>query len=150
VRYLLWAVLGFLSLGIQGSISFFTVAPNLTVILACYAGIHGGEHKGLFYGSLVGMIEDSLSGALLGPGLLSKGLAGYLAAVLSGKLLVWTPFAGVVTLAALTIFDGFAVYLTRCLFHAKPSGIVAAAVAIMTQALLNLPFGIILKKKTKT
>jgi len=147
VKYLLWAGITFLTFGIQGSISLFDITPNFTVILACYAGIREGEGKGLFFGSLIGIVEDSLSGALLGPNLLSKGLVGYLAAFLYSKFFVWNPVLGILTVSLLTMADSFIVYTARSIFGTMPSGIGAATFIIFMQSLYNAPIGIFLKKR---
>ena len=149
MKYLLWAVVTFLTFGIQGSLSFFDITPNFTVILACYAGIREGEAKGLFIGSLIGIIEDSFSGTLLGPNLLSKGLVGYLAAFLYSKFFVWTPVLGILTIMVLTMADSIVVYMSRSIFDTMPSGIGAAAFIIVMQSLFNAPIGIFLKKKNE-
>jgi rod shape-determining protein MreD len=147
VKYLLWALITFFTFGIQGSVSLFDITPNFTVVLACYAGIREGEGRGLFFGSVIGIIEDSLTGMLLGPHLLSKGLTGYLAASLSSKFFFWTPPLGVLTVVVFTIADGIAVYTARSIFSTTPAGIGTAAFIIVTQSLFNAPLGIFLKKK---
>ncbi|MCJ7482239.1 MAG: rod shape-determining protein MreD [Thermodesulfovibrionales bacterium] len=149
MKYLLWAGITFLTFGIQGSISLFDITPNFTVILASYAGIREKELKGLFFGSLIGIVEDSLSGTFLGPNLLSKGLVGYLAAFLYSKFFVWNPVLGMLTVSLLTIVDSFIVYTARSIFDTMPSGIGAAAFIIAMQALYNAPLGIFLKKKSE-
>jgi rod shape-determining protein MreD len=133
----------------QGTISLFDITPNFTVISACYAGIREGENKGLLLGSLIGMVEDSLSGSLIGPHLLSKGLAGYLSALLYSKIFVWTPVLGVLTAIVFTIADSFAVYAARSVFGTMPSGFGAAAFIIALQSLFNAPLGIFLRKKSE-
>ena len=148
MKYLLWAGITFLTFGIQGSISLFDITPNFTVILASYAGIREKELKGLFFGSLIGIAEDSLSGTFLGPNLLSKGLIGYLAAFLYSKFFVWNPVLGMLTVSLLTMTDSFIVYTARSIFDTMPSGIAAAAFIIAMQSLYNAPLGIFLKKKS--
>ena len=148
MKYLLWAGITFLTFGIQGSISLFDITPNFTVILASYAGIREKELKGLFFGSLIGIVEDSLSGTFLGPNLLSKGLVGYLAAFLYSKFFVWNPVLGMLTVSLLTMTDSFIVYTARSIFDTMPSGIAAAAFIIAMQSLYNAPLGIFLKKKS--
>lgn len=146
MKYFFWALIAFFTFGIQGSISLFDITPNFTVLLTCYAGIRGGAGKGLLMGSIIGLIEDSLSGSILGPHLLSKGLIGYLSAFLHSRLFLWTPVLGILTLIILTIADGFAVYTARSVFSTMPSGIGTAAFIIGMQSLFNAPFGVFLKK----
>lgn len=145
--YLLWAAITFLTFIIQGSVSLFDVTPNLTVVLACYAGIRKREVKGMFFGSLIGIVEDSLSGAFLGPNLLSKGLVGYLSSFIYSRFFIWTPLLGVISISVLTLMDSFIVFMSRSIFNKMPVSIGAAAFIIAIQALSNAPLGIFLKPK---
>ena len=108
---------------LQGSISLFDITPNLTAALACYAGIKKREIKGMFLGSLIGIIEDSLSGPFLGPNLLSKGLIGYLSSFIYSRFFIWTPLLGVISISVLTLIDGFIVFMSRGIFDNAPLGI---------------------------
>jgi len=150
VKYLIWSGIFLLAVGLQGSFSLFDVNPNFTAILACYAGIRQGEVKGLLVGSLIGIIEDSISGSLLGPHLLGKGLTGYIAAFLSGKFFGWTPMLGVLVIVTLTMADGLITFGARSIFGTTPTGIGAASFMVAMQSLFNAPFGIILKKKSES
>ncbi len=149
MRYFLWATIIFSTFIIQGSISLFDVTPNLTAVLACYAGVKKGEVKGMFSGSLIGIVEDSLSGAFLGPNLLSKGLIGYLSSFIYSRFFVWTPVLGIISISFLTLTDGFIVFLSRSIFDKMPANIGAAAFIILFQSLLNAPFGMFLKPKNE-
>ncbi len=145
MKYFLWAAAIFLAFVLQGSMSIFDVTPNLTAILAFYAGIKKGEVKGMFTGSLIGILEDSLAGALLGPNLLSKGLIGYLASFMCSRFFVWTPILGMISISVLTLIDGLVVFLSRSAFDQTPVSFSTAAFVIIVQSLLNAPFGIFLK-----
>jgi len=147
--YLLWAAILLFAFVLQGSISFFDISPNLTVILACYAGIKKREVKGMLIGSVIGMIEDSLSGAFLGPHLLSKGLIGYLSSLTYSRFFIWTPLLGIITMSVLTFIDGLIIFASRSIFDRMPAGFLVALFMIVIQALLNAPFGFILRPKTE-
>jgi rod shape-determining protein MreD len=147
--YFFWAAILLFALILQGSISFFDISPNLTVILACYAGIRKREVKGMLIGSVIGMIEDSLSGAFLGPHLLSKGLIGYLSSLTYSRFFIWTPLLGVITMSALTFIDGLIIFASRSVFDRMPASFPVALLIILIQSLLNAPFGLILKPKTE-
>lgn len=147
MKYLLWAVITFLTLIIQSSVSFFDVVPNLTVVLACYVGVREGEVKGMFFASLIGIVEDSLSGGFLGPHLLSKGLIGYLSSFIYRKLFIWTPILGIISISVLTLMDGFVVFILRSIFDKMPVSFGAAAFIITVQSLFNAPLGILLRPK---
>ena len=147
--YFFWAAILLFALILQGSISFFDISPNLTVILACYAGIRKREVKGMLIGSVIGMIEDSLSGAFLGPHLLSKGLIGYLSSLTYSRFFIWTPLLGVITMSVLTFIDGLIIFASRSVFDRMPASFLVALLMILIQSLLNAPFGLILKPKTE-
>jgi len=147
--YILWTAILLCAFVLQGSISFFDISPNLTVILACYAGIRKQEVKGMLIGSVIGMIEDSLSGAFLGPHLLSKGLIGYLSSLTYSRFFIWTPLLGMITLFVLTFIDGLIIFASRSIFDRMPAGFLVALFMIVIQSLLNAPFGFILRPKTE-
>ena len=147
MKYLLWIVITALTFVVQGSISIFDVTPNFTALLAFYAGIRKGAVKGMFLGAIVGVIEDNLSSPLLGPDLLSKGLVGYLSASIYGKLFVWTPVLGMISVFVLTALDSSVVLVSHSLFDKMPLDLGAAAFVILIQSLLNAPFGLFLKRK---
>jgi rod shape-determining protein MreD len=143
--YLLWALIILFTFVAQGSISLFDITPDFTVLLVCYVGVKKGEVKGMFFGALIGILEDSLSGAFLGPHLLSKGLLGYLSALLYSRFFIWTPLLGIISAAVLTLMDSFMVFMLRSIFDRMPGGLGAALLVITLQALLNAPFGFLMK-----
>jgi rod shape-determining protein MreD len=145
--YLLWVVIIFCTLIIQGSISLFDITPNLTAVLACYAGVRGKEIKGMFLGALIGIVEDSLSGAFLGPNLLSKGLIGYFSSFVYSRFFVWTPLLGMISISVLTFIDGFIIFVSRSLFDKMPVGIGTAVFIIAMQSIANAPLGMLLRPK---
>ena len=147
MRYLLWPIIIFLVLVVQGSLSIFDVTPNFTVVLACYIGIKKREIKGMSFGALLGIIEDNLASTFLGPNMLSKGLIGYFSSLMYSRFFVWTPVLGVISVAVLTMADGFVVLMARGIFDKMPVNFGAAAFVILIQSLLNAPFGIFLKPK---
>ncbi len=147
MTYLLWTTIIFFTFIIQGSISIFDVTPNLTAVLACYAGIRKKEVKGMFFGSLIGIVEDSLSGALLGPNLLSKGLVGYFSSFVYSRFFIWTPLLGIISISALTLIDSTIIFVSRSIFDRMPVSIGAAIFIVAIQSLLNAPLGILLRPK---
>jgi len=145
--YILWILLVFLTVVIQASISIFDITPNLTVVLAFYAGIRYGDIKGIFIGSCIGIIEDSLVGTLLGPNLLSKALVGYAASFLYNRFFMWTPLLGMISISLFTFTDSFMVFGLRSIFNRMPAGAGAAFLIIIIQALFNAPFGLFLRPR---
>jgi rod shape-determining protein MreD len=145
--YFLWVAISFLIFIIQGSVSIFDITPNFAAVLACYAGIRKREIRGMFFGSLIGIIEDSLSGAFIGPNLLSKGLIGYLSSFVYSRFFIWTPLLGIISIFVLTSIDSTVVFISRSFFDKIPVSIGSAAFIITVQSLLNAPLGIFLRPK---
>jgi rod shape-determining protein MreD len=148
MRYLLWAIIIFLTFIIQGRISLFDVAPNFTFVLVYWVGIRKGDLWGICFGSFIGSVEDSLYGAFLGPDLLSKGLIGYLSSLMSGSFFRWTPLLGAIGITALTFVDSTLVFVSRSFFDRMPVSIRAAVFIVVIQALINAPLGIFVKPKS--
>jgi len=145
--YVLWAAIILLTVLVQGSVSFIHIKLNLTVILVCYIGMKRGEIPGMFFGALIGLIEDIISGVLLGPNILSKGLIGYLSSSLYRKLFIWTPLIGAINIFSLTFLDSSIVFILRSIFDKIPVDIGTALFIIMVQSLVNAPLGIFIKPK---
>lgn len=147
MRYLVWAFIIFLTFIFQRRLSFFGVAPNLTLVLVYYIGLRQGGYWGLIFGSLIGSVEDSLSGAFLGPYFLSKGLVGYFASFMSGSFFRWTPVFGAIGISALTIVDSTVIFSSRSFFDRIPASVEATIFIITMQTLFNAPLGVFLKPK---
>ncbi len=146
MTYLLWVLAFFIAFLLQAKISVLSVAPNITVALAYYAGIRYGQTGGSLIGLLIGGIEDSLSSTMLGPNMLGKGLAGFSASLfLSGGIFVWTPLLGMLGLALLTIADNSVVFLSLSIFDRPPTNPGAALYITVMQALLNSAAGMFIR-----
>lgn len=147
MTYMLWIVIILFTFFIEERISIFHVAPNFTALLVYYVGIRKGGTEGLFLGSIIGTIQDSISSAFLGPNLLSKGIVGYFSSFMSGSFFRWTPLLGAIGIGVLTIVDDTVVFATRSFFDRMPTGIKAAAFKIIIQSLINVPLGLFLRPK---
>ncbi|MBA4372950.1 MAG: rod shape-determining protein MreD [Thermodesulfovibrio sp.] len=142
MRYAAWLLAAFCALLLQGRVSVLGIVPNLTVLLAFYAGIRYGANQGLLAGLLIGFVEDSLSGSLIGPNMLAKGLVGYVAAFfITGGLFRWTPLLGVFSVSALTLAGNIVTVLAKTLFDKMPGSIASIIFISVMQALLNAMAG---------
>lgn len=135
------------SLVLQTELSIFGVVPALTVIVAFYVGTTAGTTKGIFFGSLIGIIEDCVAGGMIGPNLLGKGIVGFLSSFLSGGIFRWTPVLGILSILILTIMDGFIVFLSKAIYETLPAPPSRAVVTILAQGILNAFAGMLIKPK---
>jgi rod shape-determining protein MreD len=140
----LGVVLAFL---LQTKISVLGVSPDLTAAVAYYFGITGGSTKGVISGSLIGVIEDSVGGNILGPNLLGKGMVGFFSSFMSGSPFRWTPFLGIVSLVILTLMDGSIILLSRAIFGAMPTSLSSGIFALFVQGLFNGIIGIFIRPR---
>jgi rod shape-determining protein MreD len=96
--------------------------PDLILLLAVSSGLYRGKMAGLGYGWVLGLIQDGLSGSLLGQNALSKALIGFVAGVLHRNLGNITFVAQLLMVVLATVFNA-AIHLgTRSLFYGIPPG----------------------------
>lgn len=132
---------------LQSHVSVFGAPPNLTAAIAYYFGLKNGETKGMLFGSFIGLVEDCLSGGIIGPNLLGKGLVGFFSSFMSGGFFRWTPLSGMIGIALLTSFDGIIVFISRTAFEHMPTSITKAIFIILISAIMNSLLGIFLRPK---
>ncbi len=148
MKYIAWVIAVFLAFFLQGKLSVFDVKPDLTALLAYYAGIRYGERRGLLLGALIGTVEDSVSSAIIGPNLLAKGMVGFFASFfVSGGIFRWTPVLGMIAIGLLTFADNTIVFLLRSIFDGMPAMPTSALYIAAMQSLLNAPAGIFIRPR---
>lgn len=144
----IWLLLGVIfAFVMQTKISVLGVSPDLTAVVAYYIGINGGTTKGTFLSSLLGIIEDSIGGNILGPNFLGKGTVGFFSSFISGSLFRWTPLLGAVSLFVLTFLDGIVVLSSRTIFETAPASLSSGFFTLFMQGLFNLPIGVFIRPK---
>ncbi|MGD0886413.1 MAG: rod shape-determining protein MreD [Thermodesulfovibrionales bacterium] len=136
-----------LSLILQTKVSIFGIAPEPMVIAAYYVGINATARKGMLVGSLMGVIEDSAVGGMIGPNLLGKGLVGFFSSSLFGGVFRWTPLLGMLVVFSLTIMDGFIVFLSQTFYETPPAPWSKVILTIIIQGLVNAAIGGFIKPK---
>lgn len=138
---------------LESRISIFGAQPDLAAAIAYYFGLKNGETKGLLFGSFIGLIGDSLSGGILGPNILGKGMVGFLSAFMSsasgGSFFRWTPVLGVIGISLLTAVNGIIVFLSKTIFEHMPTSIPSAMSIIFTAALINSLLGIFMRPQNE-
>lgn len=147
------------ALGVQTQLSFPFGHLNITVVLVYYYGLktlendnprefHGArlELRGALFGVLVGLAEDTISGHVLGPYFLSKGLIGFLTPLLFMDVIFkWTPLWAGIIIAVFTVMDGVIVIGAGMIFSEFNVNTASAVQETLFQVLLNVPLGMLLK-----
>ncbi len=160
MNYAKWALFIFLTFLIQTQLSIFHRPLSLSIVLVYFfslrslprchrADVYFGsrsEIKSTAFGAFVGLMEDILSGSIIGPNFFSKGLTGFLTIVVFTEVVFkWTPLWGVITIVVFTILDGVLVAGSRIIFTSINISILDALQTIAIQTVVNIPFGIIVK-----
>ena len=86
------------------------VIPDLVLIWVVYCGVHCSRTMGIGSGIVMGILQDSLSGGLLGLNTLSKSLIGFFFAALKDKFFVEGVVPVAFFLVASSLFDGLVFY----------------------------------------
>ena len=87
------------------------ITPDLILILALYCGINLKENRGIGMGFTLGLIQDCLSGGLLGVNSFAKGLVGFIFSTLKDKIIVEGLIPISFFLVVASFFDGVIYYL---------------------------------------
>jgi len=155
-----WIFLAFFALLFQPKLALFDCSLNLTIVIVYAFGIKTAspqpaasgsgdaapEIASAAFGACVGLVEDILTGLIIGPNVLSKGLAGLAGSIVYREIFFgWSSVLGGVVLAVLTLLDGITVLAARQLFSGTTiSGSVFVDVVVM-QAIMNIPFGLVIR-----
>lgn len=95
-----------------GMFSVGGVVPDLALIWVVYCGAHCSRTMGIGSGIVTGILQDSLSGGLLGVNTLSKSFIGFFFAALKDKFYVEGVIPVAFFLVASSIFDGLVFYFS--------------------------------------
>ncbi len=139
----------FLTFLLESRITVFGVAPDLAAALAYYFGLKNNEAKGMMFGSFIGLIGDTISGGIIGPNILGKGLVGFFSAFISGGFFKWTPLLGIIGLFFLTFLDGIIVFSTRTAFEYMPASITSGISIIFISSVVNSLFGAFMRPQNE-
>ena len=103
--------------------SFAGVTPDLALIYVVYCGIHFQGGRGIATGFAVGLVQDCLSGRLLGVNTLSKSVVALFFSALKDKILVEGLLSIFLFIITASMLDGFIFYLLLVvLFKGEMSG----------------------------
>jgi rod shape-determining protein MreD len=149
MKKILFILIIFLAFILESRITVLGASPNLTAVIAYYFGLRNGETKGMLFGMTLGIIGDGLSGGIIGPNMLGKGLVGYFSSFMSGSFFRWTPFLGMIGISVLTALDSIVVFISKSLFSHVPTSIVNAVSITLISSIINSFIGIFLRPKNE-
>jgi rod shape-determining protein MreD len=116
-----------------------TTMVNLVLIVVIYAGLAFGAGGGLVAGTVGGLIQDSLTGGIIGIGGFAKTLVGFMVGLLGAQFIVSTAVARFVMFVAATVLHEACFQGLSALVEARPFRLVYATV--LTQGVVNAVIG---------
>ena len=153
-----WFSLIFLVLLLQTQVAILNTSLNLTVVMVYTYGLkslstkpsgsllNSAEMKSTLFGTTIGLLEDILTGSLIGPALFSKGVAGLSTSIIfSDVVFRWSALLGGIVLFILTILDGATALGLRILFSEIHINSTTAFHTIGIQAIVNAVIGVLIK-----
>lgn len=93
------------------------VVPDIPLTVVVLLALRRGPEIGCLAGFASGLLQDVLSGGLVGVQALTKALIGFVLGKIGGHLWVHEPLVQVVGLVALSIVEGVARFLLMQFFH---------------------------------
>jgi rod shape-determining protein MreD len=115
--------------------------PDLALIVAVFSGFMYPPAAAAALGFGAGLLQDILSGGLIGVGALSKGLTGLLWARMWRQVIGDGPLLQLPLLAGLTLVDGAAFFCTSALFSTHVTSWQVLPPLLGQQLLANLLLG---------
>jgi rod shape-determining protein MreD len=115
--------------------------PDMALLVAISGGLVYTPWRAAALGFTAGLLQETLTGGLLGVGALSKGLTGLVWARLWHCAVSDAPLLQLPLLAGLTVFDGAIFFCTSILFSTPTSSWDAFFPLLWRQLLANLLFG---------
>jgi len=132
-----------------GAGGFFGLHPDLVLLFVLATGMRRGEVAGALWGIGLGFVEDAFSAGLPGANLLTNGLFGFAAGVLSDQLDCDNPNTQAIVAVLATLVQG-AVHLSLLEVFSAGSGVLAPFLGtIVPAAALNgalLPAAIFVRR----
>ena len=80
-----------------------TLALDLVLVVVVYVALSSGPTTGLLTGAFAGLIQDALSGSVIGIGGLAKTIVGFLAGIIGTQFIVAQPLPRFVVFFAATL-----------------------------------------------
>ena len=140
------AILGVaVALAIQTTLARFlvrgSVAVDLVLVAVVYVSLTSGPVTGMLTGTFAGLIQDALSGGVIGIGGLAKTIVGFLAGIIGTQFIVAQPLPRFVVFFSATIVHAAIFMGLYVLLELRPFG--APYAAVLGQAVGNAVVGVV-------
>jgi rod shape-determining protein MreD len=118
--FLLYFILAFVAISVQGALLFQVTRPDFVLILVIFYSLKHGQAKGVIYGALTGLLIDSANGLILGPNIMSKAFIGYCIPSIRQKLFQWNIIVSTFIILIFSFLDMLMIQLCFTTFSGMP------------------------------
>lgn len=102
--FALYIGFAYLAAAVQSTF-FHGIKPDLVLVLVCFFAARQDHVRGMLYGGLAGLLLDVSAGFILGPNILSKALAAFLAGKARETFFQWNRVISTAVIALLSVVD---------------------------------------------
>jgi len=141
----LWLAVPLITIFLDGILRIKFLSLNLTIAYVCFIAYTKGAAKGAIMGLITGFIEDSMSGIILGPSMLSRSLVGILSTFLYERMIIWNPIFSMLVVFLMSLVDDIISYILLSLFVKSPYEIGYFLWLAFVRAALTSPAGLLIK-----
>ncbi|MBI2206334.1 MAG: rod shape-determining protein MreD [Candidatus Rokubacteria bacterium] len=113
------------------------VAPDIPLLVVLLLALRHGPEFGGLAGFAAGLLQDAVSGGLVGVQALTKGVVGFGIGTLGGRFSVTQPLVQVPGLVLLSIVEGLGRFVILKLFHYPAAFGEVMTYVVLPQALYN-------------
>jgi len=106
----IYLLIAFLAMSVQATL-FTGIKPDFVLILVFFYSLTYGQIKGITYGAFAGLLIDSAGGFIIGPNILTKALAGFLASSIRQKFFQWNAVINTAVIAVVSFVDILLIYV---------------------------------------
>ncbi len=145
MRLLPIVVTVFVSVVLQAALARYMVGGrwvfDLVLVGVVYAALQQGAAAGMAAGTIGGLLQDSLSGGVLGMGGLTKTVTGFVAGGIGTRLVVAKPHAKAIIVAGATLLNrGMAIGLDGLIHQEWPA---VSLLGVLGEVTANAVFGFV-------
>lgn len=126
---------------ILGYFNLRGVTPNMVLLIVVYYALSKTPAKSQFYGFCFGILEDCLSGSILGMNAVSKTIIGFFGGYIRRQILISNIFIQAAIIFFASIIDGHLIYLYMNVFGDKTPYLIRLKTIIAPETALNTVIG---------
>jgi rod shape-determining protein MreD len=119
IAFIIWTLLSFSSVALQSTL-FFGPKPDIVLVVVCLYALRNNVLSSTLFGAVSGLIVDVSHGFLIGPGIVSKFLSGYVVSSVRQRFFGWGFILNTLVIIFMTFVDHFVMFISVITFIHVP------------------------------